>query len=449
MHILSLFYNTNDGGDNMLSVWSDSTKLPTFPQLKKDLRTDVLIIGGGIAGILCAYQLEKAGVKYVLVEADRICSGITKNTTAKITSQHGLIYHKLIPRFGLERARMYLDANEAALKEYRRLCESIECSFETKDSYVYSLDNPRRIAKELHALRQIGFYAEYEEKLPLPFSVAGAVKFKNQAQFNPLEFLSEISKGLNIYEHTKMQELAPNLAITEHGKITASKIIVTTHFPFLNKHGSYFLKMYQHRSYVIAYENAPDVEGMYVDEAQKGLSFRNYKDLLLIGGGDHRTGKIGGNWQELSAFAAAHYPNSQEVCRWATQDCMTLDEVPYIGQYSKNTPSFYVATGFNKWGMTSAMMAAMILRDMVLEKENPYAPVFSPSRSMLHPQLFVNAFEATTNLLTPTTKRCPHLGCALKWNPAEHTWDCPCHGSRFTAKGELIDNPSTGDLKKS
>ena len=433
----------------MLSVWSDSTKLPTFPQLKKDLRTDVLIIGGGIAGILCAYQLEKAGVKYVLVEADRICSGITKNTTAKITSQHGLIYHKLIPRFGLERARMYLDANEAALKEYRRLCESIECSFETKDSYVYSLDNPRRIAKELHALRQIGFYAEYEEKLPLPFSVAGAVKFKNQAQFNPLEFLSEISKGLNIYEHTKMQELAPNLAITEHGKITASKIIVTTHFPFLNKHGSYFLKMYQHRSYVIAYENAPDVEGMYVDEAQKGLSFRNYKDLLLIGGGDHRTGKIGGNWQELSAFAAAHYPNSQEVCRWATQDCMTLDEVPYIGQYSKNTPSFYVATGFNKWGMTSAMMAAMILRDMVLEKENPYAPVFSPSRSMLHPQLFVNAFEATTNLLTPTTKRCPHLGCALKWNPAEHTWDCPCHGSRFTAKGELIDNPSTGDLKKS
>ena len=433
----------------MQSVWSDSTKLPTFPQLKKDLRTDVLIIGGGIAGILCAYQLEQAGVKYVLAEADRICSGITKNTTAKITSQHGLIYHKLIQRFGVERARMYLDANEAALKEYRRLCESIECSFETKDSYVYSLDNPRKIAKELHALRQIGFYAEYEEKLPLPFSVAGAVKFKNQAQFNPLEFLSEIAKGLNIYEHTKVQELAPNVAITEHGKITASKIIVTTHFPFLNKHGSYFLKMYQHRSYVIAYENAPDVEGMYVDEAQKGMSFRNYKDLLLIGGGDHRTGKKGGNWQELSTFATKHYPAAKEAYRWATQDCMTLDEVPYIGQYSKNTPSLYVATGFNKWGMTSAMMAAMILRDMVLEKENPYAPVFSPSRSILRTQLLINAFEATTNLLTPTTKRCPHLGCALKWNPEEHTWDCPCHGSRFTNDGKLIDNPATGNLKGS
>lgn len=446
MHILSLFYNTNVGGDIMQSVWSDSTKLPTFQKLQKDIHTDVLIVGGGIAGLLCAYRLEQAGVKYVLVEADRICNGITKNTTAKITSQHGLIYHKLVQRFGVDMARMYLDANEAALREYRKLCKSIDCDFETKDSYVYSLSHSHKIEKELDALQQIGFYAEYEDKLPLPFSVAGAVKLKNQAQFNPLKFLAEIAKDLNIYEHTKVQELAPNFAITEHGTIRASKIIVATHFPFLNKHGSYFLKMYQHRSYVIAYENAPDVDGMYVDEAQKGLSFRNYKDLLLIGGGDHRTGKQGGNWQELSTFAATHYPTAREAYRWATQDCMTLDEIPYIGQYSKRTPSLYVATGFNKWGMTSAMAAATILRDMILDKENPYAPVFSPSRSILRPQLFVNAFEATTNLLTPTTKRCPHLGCALKWNPAEHSWDCPCHGSRFTQDGNLIDNPSTDDL---
>ena len=433
----------------MQSVWTDSVNFPNFDKLQKDIRTDVLIIGGGITGLLCAYQLHQAGVNYVLVEADRICSGITKNTTAKITSQHGLIYHKLIQRFGVEKARMYLDANEAALREYRRLCKSIECSFESKNSYVYSPDKSHKIAKELNALQKLGFHAEYEHNLPLPFPVVGAVKFKHQAQFNPLKFLSEIAKGLNIYEHTKVQQLAPNLAITGHGKITAKKIIVTTHFPFLNKHGSYFLKMYQHRSYVIAYKNAPNVDGMYVDESLKGLSFRNYKNMLLIGGGDHRTGKHGGNWQELSAFAGVHYSNAKEVYRWATQDCMTLDEVPYIGHYSKNTPSLYVATGFNKWGMTSAMVSAMILRDMVLEKENPYAPVFSPSRSILRPQLIVNAFEATTNLLTPTTKRCPHLGCALKWNPTEHSWDCPCHGSRFTHDGQLIDNPSTNDLKKS
>ncbi len=432
----------------MQSVWTDSVDFPNFDKLKKDIHTDVLIIGGGIAGVLCAYQLHQAGVDYVLVEADRICSGITKNTTAKITSQHGLIYHKLIQRFGIEKAHMYLNANEAALCEYRRLSKSIDCSFESKNSYVYSLNNSHKIAKELDALRKLGFYAEYEDELPLPFSVAGAVKFRHQAQFNPLKFLSEIAKGLNIYEQTKVQELAPNLAVTEHGKITAKNIIITTHFPFLNKHGSYFLKMYQHRSYVIAYKNAPNVDGMHVDESLTGLSFRNYKNMLLIGGGDHRTGKHGGNWQELSTFAETHYLNAKEVYRWATQDCMTLDEVPYIGQYSKNTPSLYVATGFNKWGMTSAMAAAMILRDIVLEKENPYAPVFSPSRSILRPQLVVNAFEATTNLLTPTTKRCPHLGCALKWNPAEHSWDCPCHGSRFSEHGELIDNPATGDLKR-
>ena len=430
----------------MISIWSDSVEFPTFEQLKKDIKTDVLIIGGGITGILCAYMLEQASVDYVLVEADTLCSGITKNTTAKISIQHGLIYHKLVKRFGPEMARMYLDANEAALQEYRKLCKNIDCHFETKDSFVYSLNSSAKLEKELHALNQLGYTADYVGKLPLPLSNAGAVRFENQAQFHPLKFLAEISKGLSIYEHTKVRELMPNTAMTEHGRITAQNIIVTTHFPFLNKHGSYFLKMYQHRSYVIAYENAANVNDMYVDEADKGLSFRNYDNLLLIGGGDHRTGKHGGNWKEISEFAAAHYPDAQARYYWATQDCMTLDEVPYIGAYSKKTENLYVATGFNKWGMTSAMTAAMLLRDLITKKECSYAPVFSPSRTMLRTQLFMNAFEATTNLLTPTTKRCPHLGCALKWNPQERSWDCPCHGSRFTENGELIDNPATGDL---
>ena len=432
----------------MISIWSDSIEFPSFEQLKKDIKTDVLIIGGGITGILCAYMLEQAGIDYVLVEADELCSGITKNTTAKISIQHGLIYHKLVKRFGLEMARMYLDANVAALEEYRKLCESIDCHFEVKDSLVYSLNSPTKLEKELHALNQLGYTADYVGKLPIPLANAGAVRFENQAQFHPLKFLAEISKDLSIYEHTKVRELMPNTAMTAHGRITAQNIIVTTHFPFLNKHGSYFLKMYQHRSYVIAYENTPDVKGMYVDEADKGLSFRNYDNLLLIGGGDHRTGKHGGNWKEISEFATAHYPDAQARYYWATQDCMTLDEVPYIGQYSKRTENLYVATGFNKWGMTSAMTAAMLLRDIITKKECPYAPVFSPSRTMLRTQLFINAFEATTNLLTPTTKRCPHLGCALKWNPQERSWDCPCHGSRFTENGELIDNPSTNDLRR-
>jgi len=430
----------------MHSIWSDTVTFKTFEQLKKDIRTDVLIIGGGIAGILCAHLLEKNNVNYVLVEADRLCNGITKNTTAKITSQHGLIYHKLVQKYGVEKARMYLEANQAALNYYDELCQTIDCDFQYKDSFVYSKDQAKKIEKELDALQRIGFSATYEDKLPLPFPVVGAVRFKNQAQFHPLKFLSQIAGGLHIYEHTKVRELAPHTAITEHGKITASKIIVTTHFPLLNKHGNYFLKMYQHRSYAIALKGAADMSGMYVDEAKNGLSFRNYGEMLILGGGDHRTGKKGGNWAELSSFAQKYYPDSNEIYRWATQDCMTLDDVPYIGPYSKHTPDLYVATGFNKWGMTSAMTAAMLLCDMILEKENPHAPVFSPSRSILHPQLAINAVETTLNLLTPTTKRCPHLGCALKWNPAEHSWDCPCHGSRFSETGALIDNPATDDL---
>ena len=187
---------------------------------------------------------------------------------------------------------------------------------------------------------------------------------------------------------------------------------------------------------------------MYLDEAQAGMSFRNYNDLLLIGGGDHRTGKKGGGWQELREFAHRHYPQAKEQYHWATQDCMSLDGVPYIGPYSASTRDLYVATGFNKWGMTTSMVSAMILSDLVQGKKNPYAEVFSPSRSILHPQLAVNGFEAVVNLLTPTAKRCPHLGCALKWNPIEHTWDCPCHGSRFTEDGKLIDNPATDHLKR-
>lgn len=431
----------------MKSLWKETTELPNFDSLKQDIKTNVLIIGGGLAGILCAYMMEQAGVDYTLVEADKICSGITKNTTAKITSQHGLIYDKLIRKFGVEKTGLYLRANEEALHKYRELCKNIECDFEEKDSFVYSLNDRNKIKKELAALEKIGFSAQLADSIPLPFSVAGAVIFQNQAQFNPLKFVSSIVKGLNIYEHTTARELMGTTAVTDYGKITADKIIVTTHFPFLNKHGSYFLKMYQHRSYVLALEKAPNVNGMYVDEAQKGMSFRNYENLLLIGGGDHRTGKIGGNFQELENFAKRNYPDTKIKYRWSTQDCMTLDSVPYIGRYSGSTSDLYVATGFNKWGMTSSMVSAMLLCDMVQGKENPYAEVFSPSRTILRPQLATNAFEAVVNLLTPTPKRCPHMGCALKWNKVEHSWDCPCHGSRFTKDGKLIDNPATADLK--
>ena len=431
----------------MKSLWEQTWAHPNFGRLERDETTGVLIIGGGMAGVLCAYFLQQAGIPYVLAEEKTICSGITKNTTAKLTSQHGLIYHKLIQTFGVDRAQQYLSANEAALQKYRELCRHIDCDFEEKSAYVYALHDKRKLEQELAALEKLHFCAEFVEHLPLPFSIAGAVKFPNQAQFHPLKFISAISKDLHIYEHTPIRELIGTTAVADRGRIRANKIIVTTHFPFLNKHGSYFLKLYQRRSYVIALEHAANIDGMYIDEAEDGLSFRSHGNLLLVGGGGHRTGKQGGGWHELRNFAAKHYPQAIEKYLWATQDCMSLDGAPYIGPYSTSTSGLYVATGFNKWGMTSSMVSAMILSDLVQEKEHPFAEVFSPSRSIFRPQLVANGWEAMVSMLTPTTRRCPHLGCALKWNSQEHTWDCPCHGSRFEEGGKRIDGPTTGDLK--
>ncbi len=427
------------------SIWTNNVTLPEFPKLQGEIKTDVLIIGGGIAGILCAKFLKNAGVDCVLVEGNKIASGITKNTTAKITSQHGLIYSKIVKDYGMEKAQMYLSANNEAMALYEKMCENIDCDFEKKDAYTYSLKSREKIEEEVKTVNGLGFYAEFTEYLELPFKTKGAIKFSNQAQFNPLEFIAEISKELNIYEQTFIRDITPDTAVSDSGKIKAKNIIATTHFPFINKHGSYFLKLYQHRSYVSAYEGSGTLSGMYVDEDKKGMSFRNYGDLMLIGGGGHRTGKQGSAWKEIENFAKKYYPNATLEYQWAAQDCMSLDDIPYIGHYSKNTPNLYVASGFNKWGMTSSMVAAQILTDMVQGEKNDYAAVFSPQRSILKPQLLVNGLESTVNLLTPTTKRCPHLGCALKWNKAEHTWDCPCHGSRFEKDGKLIDNPATGD----
>ena len=429
------------------SVWTQSANPPRFPTLKGNQSTDVLILGGGIAGILCAYKLEAAGVRCMLVEADEICSGITKNTTAKITLAHGLLYDKMIKRFGERVARLYAEAQTKAIKEYARLCRNTDCDYEVGDSYVYSLNDKKKLERETAALNRIGVRAVLSDARELPFAVAGAVRVGEQARLHPLKFLYAIAKELPVYEHTKVIELQGDRAVTNHGEITYQRLIVATHFPLLNKHGLYPLKLYQHRSYVIALRGAERITGMYVDESDRGLSFRGFDDLLLLGGGGHRTGKKGGCWGELERFAKQHYPNAEIVGKWAAQDCMTLDGIPYIGQYSRSTPDVFVTTGFNKWGMTNAMVGAELLYDLMCDRANPYAEVFSPSRSVLRPQLAVNALESVLGLLTPTAPRCPHLGCALKYNEAEHTWDCPCHGSRFTEDGELIDNPATDDKK--
>lgn len=431
----------------MNSIWAD-TRMPQFPALQADRKTDVLVIGGGMAGLLSAYRLQQAGLDVTLVEANRICSGVTQNTTAKITSQHGIIYHKLLQSLGKEQAKGYLQANEVAVAQYYQLCKQIPCHFESQAAYVYFLQDQKLLEQELHALRFLGYPASLKTDLPLPFQTVGAIKFKHQAQFHPLEFAAHIAAKLTIFENTPIRQLEGTRAITDHGQIIADHVVVATHFPFLNSHGSYFLKLYQHRSYVLALENTDFSGGMYIGAEENSLSFRKHGDLLLLGGGGHRTGQKGGGWQELSTFAKQAYPHCREVARWATQDCTSLDCLPYIGPYSRHTPHVYVATGFHKWGMTGSMVAANLLTDLILGKESPYSHLFSPSRSMLHPQLAVNVLTSTFNLLRPTAPRCPHLGCALKWNSSERSWDCSCHGSRFSETGELLDGPAQKDIHR-
>lgn len=427
------------------SIWHG--EFGQYPMLKTAISTDVLVIGGGIAGILAARLLTDSGISCVLAETGRICGGITKNTTAKISVQHGLIYSKIIEKYGEDSAKMYLNANRSAAERFERLAEKIDCDYEKRDSFIYSKNNPEALSKELSALRKIGCKAEFAEKIPLPFETVGAVCVKNQAQFSPLKFLAALTEGLNIYENTHIIEIDKNTAISVDGKITADKIIFATHFPFVNRHGSYFLKMYQSRSYVLALQNAEQPDGIFMDEDTNGFSFRSSGDLLLIGGGAHKTGCTP-RVNELLRFADKYYPAAKKLNLWAAQDCITLDGLPYIGNYSASTPDWYVMTGFNKWGMTNSMAAAEIIRDKILGKENENAPVFNPSRSILQKQLFVNGANALKNIVTPTAPRCPHMGCALKKNEYENTWDCPCHGSRFTESGERIDNPANSNLHK-
>lgn len=432
----------------MSSIWEQTKTMPRFPALEGDVKTDILIVGGGIAGILCAYVLNRAGAECLLVEADTLCGGVTGNTSAKITAQHGLLYQKLLPSLGVERTRLYWEANQRAVSQYRTMCREIDCDFVEETAYVFSRSGRDGLEREQEALQAIGVKTALTRDTPLPFPVAGAIALERQGQFHPLKFLAAITQGLDIAEHTKVQELAPGEARTDHGVIRANKIILATHFPILNKHGLYPLKMHQHRSYVLALRDAGRFRGMYVSEDREGLSFRMYQDMLLLGGGGHRTGKKGQGWDMLRALARRWYPGCQEVARWAAQDCITPDGGAYVGQYSPKTPGLFVITGFNKWGMTTALAGAEILGDLVRGRANIYAPAFDPARPIPAGAALANAASAAVSLLTPTVPRCPHMGCALRYNSAEGTWDCPCHGSRFDQRGQLLDGPATDDLQK-
>lgn len=480
----------------MQSVWSSEDitfdfKRNDFPE--GGFTADAVVIGGGMAGILTAYFLHQHGLNTVLIEAGRLAGGVTKNTTAKITAQHSLIYDKLIKDFGKEQAYQYAQANQSAVQRYNDIINNlkIQCDFEEKSAFVYSLDNEQRIWDEVKAANKLNLLAQFVKETTLPFDIMGAVKLDSQAQFNPLKFIKGVSSNLQIYEYTMAFNIEENIITTNKGKIKADHIVVATHYPFINAPGYYFMRMHQQRSYVVALKGAQQLNGMYIDADESGFSFRNYKDLLFLGGAGHRTGEntSGGCYDKLKTAASKFYPDSTVEHCWSAQDCMSIDGVPYIGRYSSSTENLYVATGFNKWGMTGSMVSAQIISDMILNHENEFENVFSPQRFKLSASaknLVKDGATSISGLVFDNMKipeshlkdldkghggiieynghksgvyknedgevfvvsiNCPHLGCVLEWNPDELSWDCPCHGSRFDYKGNLINNPAMKDIK--
>lgn len=441
----------------MDSIWSKTVQIREKNALNRDMEADNVIIGGGIAGILTAYFLKKKGENAVLVEAARLCSGQTKNTTAKITLQHGLIYHKLIEKIGQEQAALYAEANRNAISAYKNIIEEkeIECQFRECSSYLYTWEDEEKIIQEMEAAERLGIDGEYTVKTELPFGVKGAVRFYGQAVFHPLLFLGRIAEEIEAYENTRVLTVNENEVITENHKIKAKNIIFASHYPFINVPGFYFIRMHQERSYVVALKNTKQMDHIYYGIDKGGLSFRKSGDLLLLGGGSHRTGdnKEGGKYRDLCLQAEKIFPGSREVCRWSAQDCMPADGIPYIGRYAADKPNWYVATGFHKWGMTGAMAAAQMISSLITEGRSPYEEVFTPQRLFLQASVAnlleegVESVKGLSKGVFSAVPRCPHMGCALEWNPDELSWDCPCHGSRFDIHGKLIDNPAQEDMK--
>lgn len=474
----------------MASVWSESCEIPRRSPLMGDSSTQVAVIGGGLAGILIAHRLQQAGKRVIILEADRIAGGQTRHTTAKITSQHGMIYQHLIQTLGEERALQYASANEEAIQAYRRLIEAeqIDCDFQELPAYIYS-HTAQPLRQEAEAAASLGLPASFAARIDLPIPAAGAVRFEGQGQFHPLKLIRTLAESLTIYEESTVHRVEDHRLITDRGQVEAEQIVFACHFPFVNFPGLYFARMHQERSYVLALENAPQVGGMYLGVGEEGYSFRNYKNFLLFGGAGHRTGENsrGGRYQQLEAKAKALFPESRVAARWSAQDCVTPDRVPYIGRYSPGRPDWYVATGFGKWGMTSSMVSAILLTDLICCRDNPWTQVFAPDRFDLEsiPALASEAGHAVKGLTRRMLRiprktadtlpaghggvvtidgekvgvykdeqgqiysvdiRCPHLGCQLEWNPDERSWDCPCHGSRFDYRGKLLSNPALEDL---
>lgn len=366
----------------MNSLWLNEKTKEKFPELEKDLETQVCIIGAGILGISTAYYLTQKGYNVTILERYKIANRVTGHTTAKITSQHGLIYHYLLNQYGKEFARKYYLANQKSIQEIEKIItqNQIECDFERQNSCVYTTNQSEieKIEEELQALKELDIEASKTEKTSLPFEIVSGIEFKNQAQFNPIKYIDGLVKQITdskgkIFENTICYDIKRDgdscICYTDGNTVKAKYVVLASHYPFINFPGVYFAKMYQSSSYVIGIDTKSELfDGMYINIQSPIYSFRTAKDadkkILLLGGGDHKTGE-NTSYQDsyglLEEKAKQWYPNCEIKYRWSTRDCITLDKIPYIGEFSNTLPNMYVGTGFNKWGMTSSNLQFQFL----------------------------------------------------------------------------------------
>ena len=492
------------------SYWRDSVDLRTYPALHEDLHVDVAVVGAGITGITAAYLLQKAGKSVALLEADWVLNGTTGHTTAKITAQHGLIYDELLSTVGKKQARLYFEANRDALTFIEDLVSEheMQCDFSKQDSYVYATTatSEENINKEAKAYETLGIDGELLYSLPIDIDVRNALVMPNQAQFHPVAYLRAVldaftRAGGQVFEQTVAVNVEtgeqPTVLTKDNQRVSCQQVLICTHFPFYEGRGLYSTRMYADRSYVVAARTKePYPGGMYLSADSPTRSLRSVsvdgEDLVLLIGEGHKTGQaedVAKRYETLKQFGDDVFGVTSVPYHWSAQDLTTLDQIPYVGELTKGESDVLVATGFRKWGMTNGTAAALLLHDLVLDKENRYQALYKPTRFSPRPSIqnflkeninvgaqllkgklsqqktdvdqlkkdegaVVNikgerkgAYRDKEGKLHIVDTTCTHIGCEVGWNNAERSWDCPCHGSRFTYTGEVIEGPAEKPLQ--
>lgn len=493
------------------TYWRDTEEVRSFSKLNQHAETDVAIVGGGITGLTTAYLLKDSGLKIALIDAGRLIDGTTGYTTAKVTAQHGLIYNYLKSHFDLDTAKNYYEFNNQAMKLIDEIIykEKIDCDYSLEDAVIYSTEksNAKKLDKEKETYDEIGIPNELREDIPLDIEVEKALYMKSQAQFHPVKYLSKVIEalveaGVDIYENTVATGVKngdkPVVKLKDGGSITCKHVVDASHFPFTDFRGFFSARLYPERSYIIASKSAKTYPGgMYASIDSPSRSIRatpfDGEDLWLIGGEGHKTGKGGDTFEKylsLKQYADEKFGLTTFQYRWSAQDMTSLDYMPYIGPISNKQSNIHVATGFRKWGMTLGTGAARLIADIILDEVNPYQKMFAPDRFHADPDLAhfaeING-EAAKELIKGKLEyskgnieemhkdhgevmringtragvykdlsgnvqivdtTCTHMGCELNWNQGERTWDCPCHGSRFSTKGDVLEGPAKSPLKK-